>query len=154
MSPDLEIVGCFQHKTRDFQYIFLSLITKKKAFDQFKAKAEELHVINVQTYSFFSSFLGIWYQGRKSTEIKSGKVYKQILMTTLKKVTMVSQFFSHHLETFLIRAPTGAPVAFKTWWGHQYRVGIIYPTWLRQVKNCQNLVWTSPMSPCPQARLT
>ena len=48
-----------------------------------KAKAEELYVN--KTYSFFSSFLDIWNQGRKSTEIKSGKVYKQILMTTTKK---------------------------------------------------------------------
>ena len=26
---------------------------------------------------------------------------------------------------------TGAPVAFKTWCGHKYRVGIICPPWLR-----------------------
>ena len=39
MSPDLEMIGCFQHKTWELQYTFLSLITKK-AFDWIKAKAE------------------------------------------------------------------------------------------------------------------
>ena len=24
-------------------------------------------------------------------------------------------------------ANTGVPVGFKTWWGHQYMVGIIFP---------------------------
>ena len=35
-----------------------------------------------------------------------------------------NNLFAQHIE--------GAPVAFKTWCGHQYRVGIICPTWLRQ----------------------
>ena len=49
---------------------------------------------------------------------------------------------------------TGAPVAFKTWCGHQYRVGIICPPRLRQVKVAAK-TWCGhvPTSTCLQARL-
>ena len=56
------------------------------------------------------------------------------------------------LQIFLKYIPRRAPVAFRTWWGHQYRVGIICSPQLIQVAA---IIWWRliPMSPCPQARL-
>ena len=55
------------------------------------------------------------------------------------------------LQIFLKYIPRRAPVAFRTWWGHQYRVGIICSPQLIQVAA---IIWWRliPMSPCPQAR--
>ena len=69
---------------------------------------------------------------------------------------LMSQFWSEDFAidisstwcTTYILYITGAPVAFKTWWGHQYRVGIYCPHWLRGLKGgCQNLDTSS----CPHA---
>ena len=52
---------------------------------------------------------------------------------------------------------TGAPEAFRTWWGHQYMVGRICAPPLVRIglyySGCQNLVDPIPMFPCPQACL-
>ena len=49
---------------------------------------------------------------------------------------------------------SGAPVAFKTWCGHQYRMGIIFPPPLVEI----GLRWLPKLgvylSTCPQDRLT
>ena len=49
---------------------------------------------------------------------------------------------------------SGAPVAFKTWCGHPYRVGIICPPGWDRVKVAAK-TWCGhvPTSTCPQARL-
>ena len=49
---------------------------------------------------------------------------------------------------------SGAPVAFKTWCGHQFREGIIYPPGGDRVKVAAK-TWCGhvPTSTCPQARL-
>ena len=48
----------------------------------------------------------------------------------------------------------GAPVAFKTWWGHQYMLGIICPPGWNRIKVAAKTWWGPvPMSPYPQARL-
>ena len=48
----------------------------------------------------------------------------------------------------------GALVAFKTWWGHQYMVGIICPLSWNRTKVADITWWGPvPMSPCTQARL-
>ena len=52
---------------------------------------------------------------------------------------------------------TGAPVAFKTWCGHDYRVGIICPPppgWDRVRVAAKTWCGHVPTSTCPQARLT
>ena len=36
---------------------------------------------------------------------------------------------------------SGAPVAFKTWWGHQHMVGIICPAGWSRVKVAAKIFW-------------
>jgi hypothetical protein len=42
----------------------------------------------------------------------------------------------------IIDRQTGAPVAFKTWWGHQHIVEIICPPGWNRVKVATKILWS------------
>ena len=63
--------------------------------------------------------------------------------------------FGSLLMSVCITLFTGAPVAFKTWWGHQYYGGhnLPPPGWNRVKVAAKTWFGHVPTSTCPQARL-
>ena len=73
-------------------------------------------------------------------------------LNTLFSQILVNYFYSTYSQNKIISFEyASTPVAFKTWCGHQYRVGIIYPPPLVEI----GLRWLPKhgvdTSPCPYA---
>ena len=91
--------------------------------------------------------------GLRSEEQSGERQVKVVLITSFRHHGISRVSYDARPAAFLL-AYLGAHVAYKTWCGHQFMMGIICPRGWKRVnvasKTCWGLV---PLSLCPQARL-